>query len=109
MLAAALLAATMVALAGCGSIFSSGDSGGGGSSSGETLNALIENDIADINPTTSTDVASFGVITNVMEGLYRLDENSEPGMAEDVQVSEDGRNYTSYGPPAGYRYVEIDR
>ena len=96
MLAAALLAATMLALAGCGSIFSSGESGGGGSSSGETLNTLIENDIADINPTTSTDVASFGVITNVMEGLYRLDENSEPepGMAEDVQVSGDGRNYT---------------
>lgn len=96
MLAAALLAATMLALAGCGSIFSSGESGGGGSSSGETLNTLIENDIADINPTTSTDVASFGVITNVMEGLYRLDENSEPepGMAESVEVSGDGREYT---------------
>ena len=94
--ASALLAAVMFTIAGCGSIFSSGESGGSGSSSGETLNTLIENDIADINPTTSTDVASFGVITNVMEGLYRLDENSEPepGMAEDVQVSDDGRDYT---------------
>ncbi|MDN5697449.1 MAG: peptide ABC transporter substrate-binding protein [Rubrobacter sp.] len=91
--APALLIAAMFALAGCGSLFSSGDSGGG---EGSTFNDLIENDIADINSITTTDTASFTVLGNAMEGLYRLDENSEPipGMAEDVEISDDETEYT---------------
>lgn len=92
-------AAAMFALAGCGSVFSSGDSGGGGGGNGgggSTLNTYIQADIPDLNSTTTTDTYSFSVLANVNEGLYRLDENEEPvpGMAESVEVSEDGLDYT---------------
>ncbi|MFO7176903.1 ABC transporter substrate-binding protein, partial [Enterococcus faecium] len=47
-------------------------------------------------PTLATDAVSFNVLNNVNEGLYRMDEedNPTPGMAEDHDVSEDGKTYT---------------
>lgn len=98
-LSAALLTVAAFVFAGCGSLFSGGGSGGGGGGSeggGKVFNDRIEGDIADINSTTTTDSYSFGVITNVNEGLYRLDENNEPepAMAEDVQINQDETEYT---------------
>lgn len=62
----------------------------------KTLNLSLENDIPDLNQVKTTDGISFGILNNIMEGLYRLDENHEavPAMAESVEVSEDKLTYT---------------
>lgn len=91
--------AAALTLAGCGSVFSSGDSGGsgnGGGGGGNTLNTYIEGDIPDLNSTATTDTYSFSILANINEGLYRLDENEEPvpGMAEDVEISDEQLTYT---------------
>ncbi|MBG9549256.1 peptide ABC transporter substrate-binding protein [Cytobacillus firmus] len=60
------------------------------------LNLSLDNDIPDLNQVKTTDAISFAVLNNVMEGLYRLDENNEPqpAMAESYEKSEDGLTYT---------------
>jgi len=62
----------------------------------KTLNLSLENDIPDLNQVKTTDGISFGILNNIMEGLYRLDENHEavPAMAESVEISEDKLTYT---------------
>ncbi|MCC5892413.1 peptide ABC transporter substrate-binding protein [Exiguobacterium sp.] len=62
----------------------------------QVLNLLEGSDIPSLNPTLATDSVSFNVLNNVMEGLYRMDEedNPTPGMAESHEVSEDGLTYT---------------
>ncbi|MFE8701795.1 peptide ABC transporter substrate-binding protein [Cytobacillus sp. FJAT-54145] len=102
-----LLLSLMVFLAGCN--FSGNtssepekkDDGEKGTEETETpkesvLNLSLDNDIPDLNQVKTTDAISFGILNNVMEGLYRLDENNEPtpAMAESVQESEDGLTYT---------------
>ena len=51
-----------------------------------------------LDPGTATDTTSFEILRVTMEGLVRLDENSEvkqgSGMAESWEVSEDGLVYT---------------
>lgn len=60
------------------------------------LSLSLDNDIPDLNQVKTTDAISFAVLNNVMEGLYRLDENNEPqpAMAESYEKSEDGLTYT---------------
>lgn len=86
-----------VALAGCG-IFGSDEEGGqqGQDENNETVAINLSADIPDLNSTTTTDVVSFDMLNNLNEGLYRLDENEEPqpAMAESVETSDDGLNYT---------------
>ncbi|GGH84308.1 oligopeptide transport system substrate-binding protein [Pullulanibacillus pueri] len=69
---------------------------GGSKKSDDTLNLYFDNDIPDLNPIKTTDSISFSVLGNVMEGLYRLDENNKPvpAMAKSVKVSDDGLTYT---------------
>jgi oligopeptide transport system substrate-binding protein len=58
---------------------------------------LLEgSDIPSLNPTLATDSVSFNVLNNVMEGLYRMDDEDNPteGVAESHEVSEDGLTYT---------------
>ncbi|WLD94532.1 peptide ABC transporter substrate-binding protein [Alkalihalobacillus sp. AL-G] len=64
--------------------------------SDNVLNLSIENDIPDLNQVTTTDSISFSILNNVMEGLYRLDENNEPqpAMAKEVEVTDDKLTYT---------------
>ena len=49
----------------------------------------------DLNSTSTTDSVSSDVLLNVMEGLYRLDENTQPqpAIAESVEISDDQLNY----------------
>ena len=77
---------------GC-SVFQSQEEGGGNQN---TLTLNLEADIVDLNPSTVTDVYSFNILNNVMEGLYRLDENEkpQPAMAESVETSDDSLTYT---------------
>lgn len=64
--------------------------------SDSVLNLSLDNDIPDLNQVKTTDAISFAILNNVMEGLYRLDENNEPqpAMAESYERSEDGLTYT---------------
>ena len=85
--------------AGCG-IFSGGGGGGGGTGGGggggSSITLNLQATIRDLDSTTTTDSVSSGILINVMEGLYRLDENldPQPAMAEGVQISDDKLTYT---------------
>lgn len=50
----------------------------------------------ELNSILTTDVASGDILRMVISGLYKLDENDKPvpDLAEDTQVSEDGKTYT---------------
>ncbi|MGH3149084.1 MAG: ABC transporter substrate-binding protein [Rubrobacter sp.] len=91
-----LAGAALLGTAGCGSIFGGGQTGEGGGAGSTTLNINLTAEVPDLNSTTSSDSVSSIVLTNVMEGLYRLDENQEPqpAAAEGVEVSSDGLTYT---------------
>jgi oligopeptide transport system substrate-binding protein len=75
--------------------------GNGGEEQEETkepqvLNLIDGEEIPSMDSSQATDSVSFEVLNNVMEGLYRLDENNQPteGVAESHDVSEDGTVYT---------------
>lgn len=96
-----LAGAALLGTAGCGSIFGGGGGqgqggGGGGGGGRKTFNTYYEADVVDLNSITTTDSYSFSVLNNIMEGLYRLDENHQPqpAMAEGVEVSDDELTYT---------------
>lgn len=95
-----LLVAAMISVffAGCG-VFESEGGGGTDESGGEDAEVLrdyLAGDISTLDTAQATDGYSFNVINNFVEGLYRLDENEEPvpGVAESVEVSDDGLSYT---------------
>ena len=89
-----LAGAALLGTAGCGSIFGGGQSGGGGGES-KVLNINFGAEVPDLNSVTTTDSVSFNVLTNLMEGLYRLnpDEKPIPAAAEGVETSSDGLTY----------------
>ena len=88
---------SLLGTAGCG-VFSGsqGGNGGGGGSSSKTLNTYIASDISGIDPSTAQGLYGNSVIANVMEGLYRLDENGEAefGQAKSVDLSDDKLTHT---------------
>jgi oligopeptide transport system substrate-binding protein len=90
-----LAGAALLGTAGCGSIFG-GEEGGTGGGGGKSITVNLEDTIRDMDSATTTDEVSFNVLVNVIEGLYRLDENARPvpGQAEKVDISEDGLTYT---------------
>ena len=91
---AGLAGATLLGTAGCGSIFGGGQSGGGGGES-KLLNINLTAEVPDLNSVTTTDSVSFNVLTNLMEGFYRLDQDQKPvpAMAEGSEISGDGLTY----------------
>jgi len=93
-----LAGAALLGTAGCG-VFEQGggqQGGGGGGGGNEPITINLQDSIRDLDSTTTTDEVSFNILVNIIEGLYRLDENARPvpGQAEDVQISEDGLTYT---------------
>jgi oligopeptide transport system substrate-binding protein len=90
------LVASSILVVGCSVFQQSGGQQGGGGENQEVLNLNLQNDVADLNSTTTTDTYSFEVLNNVMEGLYRLDlnEQPQPALAEGVEVSDDKLTYT---------------
>lgn len=62
----------------------------------KVLNVDITSDIPTMDPSKATDVSSFTVMNNTMEGLTRIDKDGkvEPGVAESWEVSEDGLTWT---------------
>jgi oligopeptide transport system substrate-binding protein len=90
---AGLAGTAMLAVPGCG-VFGGGGGGGGRSSKSVAIN--LEQTIRDLDSAKTTDSVSTEVLLNVMSGLYRLDSNTRPvpDMAESVDVSKDGLDYT---------------
>ncbi|MBO0601490.1 peptide ABC transporter substrate-binding protein [Sporosarcina sp. E16_3] len=63
----------------------------------QVLNLIEAAEIPSIDSSSSEDAVGFNVLNNIMEGLYRLDQESlpVPAMAEgDPEISEDGLTYT---------------
>lgn len=63
----------------------------------QVLNIVEGSEIPAMDSVMAEDVTSFNILTNVNEGLYRLDQENiaEPAMAEgEPEVSEDGLTYT---------------
>jgi oligopeptide transport system substrate-binding protein len=87
-----LAGAALLGTAGCG-IFQQGSEQGDSTGS---VSVNLEDTIRDLDSTTTTDEVSSNILVNVIEGLYRLDENARPvpGQAEKVDISEDGLTYT---------------
>src|SRR5690606_33651540 len=62
----------------------------------QVLNIVEGSEIPAMDSVMAEDVTSFNILTNVNEGLYRLDQENiaEPAMAEgEPEVSEDGLTY----------------
>src|SRR5215213_76045 len=60
-----------------------------------TLRLNLQAEIPDLDSTTTADAVAAGVLNNVMEGLYRLDEDEQPqpAMAQSVEISDDKLTY----------------
>jgi oligopeptide transport system substrate-binding protein len=92
-----LAGATLLGATGC-SVFQ-GEGGQQGESSGgaKSITLNLGDTIRDLNSTTTTDsVSGADILLNVLEGLYRLDENLKPrpAQAERVDISDDKLTYT---------------
>jgi oligopeptide transport system substrate-binding protein len=92
-----LAGAALLGTAGCG-VFegSQGQGGGGGGGSTKAITVNLGDAIRDLDSTTTTDSVSSDVLLNVMEGLYRLNDETlpEPAQAEGVEISDDQLVYT---------------
>jgi oligopeptide transport system substrate-binding protein len=62
----------------------------------QELNLLDTSEIPTLDPSIATDAVSFLVMTNAMEGLYRLGDKDKVmlGLAKSEEVSADGKTYT---------------
>jgi oligopeptide transport system substrate-binding protein len=91
-----LAGATLLGTAGCGVFSGGGGGGGGGGGSSKSVAINLEQTVKDLDSAQTTDSVSTEILQNVTSGLYRLDPNSRPfpDMAEGVDISEDGLNYT---------------
>jgi oligopeptide transport system substrate-binding protein len=89
-----LAGAALLGTAGCGSVFQGGGGQEGAGSS--TLNLQFTAEIPELDTAKTSDTVSFDVLTNVMEGFYRLDLNNEPvpAAAEGVELSNGDLTYT---------------
>src|SRR5215204_1208425 len=91
-----LAGAALLGTAGCGSVFGGAGSGGGGGAGSSTLNLNLTAEIPELDSALTSDVVSFDVLTNVMEGFYRLNLDNEPipAAAEGVELSNGDLTYT---------------
>jgi oligopeptide transport system substrate-binding protein len=64
--------------------------------SGQTLNVMVEVEVASLDPQVATDGTSFEVIANYTDGLMQMDSTGKavPAIAESYKVSDDGLTYT---------------
>jgi oligopeptide transport system substrate-binding protein len=88
----AILLVTALVLSGCNMF--GGTSNGGGK---EVLNLILRDEPPNLDSAKSTDVISFTLLNNVMEGLYRVGKDGNPVLglaAADPQVSPDKKTYT---------------
>ncbi len=74
----------------------SGDAGKKPTGSGDSLNVMVEVEIASLDPQIATDGTSFEVIADFTDGLMQMDSDGKAvnAIAESHEVSEDGLTYT---------------
>ncbi|SMO82986.1 peptide ABC transporter substrate-binding protein [Melghirimyces algeriensis] len=62
----------------------------------QVLNMTFPAEPPSLDSAVTTDVTSFDILNNVMEGLYRLDKDNrpEPAIATGVDISDDKKTYT---------------
>ena len=84
-----LTIALMFVLTGCGG-------GGSDGAGGKKLSVMLGSNVVSLDSAQCTDVASFEVIADCIDGLMQLDANGKPipALAESFDVSEDGKTYT---------------
>lgn len=71
-------------------------SAAGCSSSGDAISVDLRAEPPDLNPITTSDVASADILRMTTAGLFKLDENDQPvpDLAESYTVSDDQKTYT---------------
>ena len=82
-----LLLVTMI-FAGCGNSDSAGDN--------SKLSVMLGSNVVSLDSANATDIASFELIADCIDGLMQLDSDGKaiPAIAESFDVSEDGKTYT---------------
>lgn len=90
-----VLSMFLAACAGGGDNADGGDEGGK-SDVAQELRVNIKTEPPSLNPGLAEDSTSGTVLRNILEGLTRIGKDGKPenAIAEDVQVSEDGKTYT---------------
>ncbi len=70
--------------------------GGGGDSGEKKLNVMLGSNVVSLDTAQATDLVSFNVISDCIDGLMQLDAQGKaiPAIAESFDVSEDGKTYT---------------
>ena len=70
--------------------------GGGEEASNSKLSVMLGSNVVSLDSGQCTDVASFEVIADCIDGLMQLDSDGKaiPAIAESFDVSEDGKTYT---------------
>lgn len=93
---AKLFAAGATVLVSAATLAACGSKSNSSSSAKKTLNWEESAEIPTMDLSKATDVTSFNQLNNVLEGIYRLGENSkvENGLASKTQVSKDGKTWT---------------
>ncbi len=92
-----VLSVAALALAGCSTGKSATDETAAGEKGVEQKVAFsLPAQLSTLDTTQTTDKVTFTVVQHLFEGLYRLNEDSEtvPGLAESVEISDDGKIYT---------------
>ncbi|MBR6889036.1 MAG: hypothetical protein IKN16_11440, partial [Selenomonadaceae bacterium] len=101
-LVAAMLLVTMI-FAGCGG----SDSAGGD----KKLSVMLGSNVVSLDSAQATDVASFEVIADCIDGLMQLDADGKaiPALAESYDVSADGKTYTFHLRAVGVGLTLIEK
>lgn len=101
-----LAGAMMLSVAACGAKPADKKNGGNdtantgmsypGTKAEDSVTVDLRAEPPELNSILTTDVASGDILRMVISGLYKLDENDKPvpDLAEDTQVSDDGKTYT---------------
>ncbi|MDA8353714.1 MAG: peptide ABC transporter substrate-binding protein [Firmicutes bacterium] len=93
----ALVTVVSLLMTACGGLTNPGGAAGGPTADEkQVLNMTFRAEPPTLDSADSTDVTSFNVLNNVMEGLYRLDQDNrpQPAIASSVDISEDKTTYT---------------
>lgn len=91
-----MLGVAMLIFGGCSTGKSEDAESEGSSNSEQSIAVSLPEQLSTLDTTQTTDKVTFTVAQHLFEGLYRLDEDSKevPGLAESVDISDDGKTYT---------------
>ena len=91
-----IFTAVLVFIAALALISCSGDKGAESAAKRDTININLGNEPPSLDWSMATDVSSYTVLNNIMEGLTQFDAEFHPlpALAESWAVSEDGKTYT---------------